>query len=260
MTNRFEGKATVVTGSSSGIGQATAIRMASEGAAVTVVADKNVDGGNATVRAITDAGGRAVFVQADVSQADGCQRIVSETMDAFGRVDILVNNAGCTRGRLLLEMDEEFWDLVLDTNLKSCYMLSRLVVPDMLKRGWGRIINISSVHARTAAPGRSAYAASKAGICGLTRALAVEFGAQGILVNAVLPGTIDIRASHPERAARYRPYYEESVNAQVVGRLGTPDEVAAAICFLASDDASFVNGESFTVDGGLLSILRDRLP
>jgi NAD(P)-dependent dehydrogenase (short-subunit alcohol dehydrogenase family) len=257
--NRFEGKMAIVTGSSSGIGQATALRMAAEGAAVTVVADRNVDGGNATVARITAAGGRAVFVQADVSQAADCDRIVSETMAAFGRVDILVNNAGITRGRPLDEMDEEFWDFVLDTNLKSCFMLSRRVVGDMRARGWGRIINVSSVHARATSPARSAYAASKAGICGLTRGLAVELGADGILVNAVLPGTIDVSASHPERAERYRRHREASAKAQVVGRLGTPDEVAAAICFLASEESSFVNGESFTVDGGLLSILRDRL-
>jgi 3-oxoacyl-[acyl-carrier protein] reductase len=260
MADRFESKTAIVTGSSSGIGQATAVRMAAEGAAVTVVANRNVDGGNATVQTITDAGGRAVFIQADVSQSADCDRIVSATMDAFGRVDILVNNAGITTGKALLEMNEEFWDRMLDTNLKSCYMLSRLIVPGMLERGWGRIINTSSVHARVAAPARSAYAASKAGICGLTRALAVEFGAQGILVNAVLPGTIDISASHPDKADRYRRHHEAYRNAQVVGRVGTPEEVAAAICFLASDEASFVNGESLTVDGGLLSILRDRLP
>ena len=259
MTKRFEGKVAIVTGSSSGIGKATALRLASEGAAVCVVANRNVEGGQATAREIAEGDSASLFVQADVSLATDCERVVAETLAALGRVDVLVNNAGITRGAPLDRLDEALWDTVLDTNLKSAYLMSRAAVPDMLGRGWGAIVNVSSVHAQATAPGYAVYAASKAGMTGLTRGLALELGPRGIRVNCILPGTIDTslysRSNREVDRAAWKPRESER---QGLGRLGSPDEIAAAIAFLASDDASFVNGATLSVDGGLLGILRDR--
>jgi len=256
--DRLKDRIAIVTGSSSGIGKATALRMADEGAAVCVVANRNTEGGEATAEELHELGHRSLFVQADVSVASDCERILEATLGAFGRVDVLVNNAGITRTRPLSELDEELWDRTIDTNLKSAYLMSRLVIPDMLQRGQGSVVNISSVHAVSTVPGGSAYAASKAGLCGLTRGLAVEFGTRGIRFNCVLPGTIDISLHNRRNVAVDRTTWAPRRNdAQVMGRTGSPDEVAAAICFLASDDASFINGESLTVDGGLLTLLRD---
>lgn len=258
MDVRFDEQVAIVTGSSSGIGKSTALRMAGSGAAVCVVADRNVEGGQATAEEIAAAGGKSTFVQADLSQAAGCDEVIEQTLSAFGRVDVLVNNAGVTRRRPLEEMDEDFWDAVLNINLKSAYMMSRRVVGDMLARGRGSVVNVSSVHGAASRPHYAAYAASKAGMCGMTRALACAFGPRGVRFNCILPGTIDL-SLHPrsnaevDRAA-WRPRASE---AQVMKRLGSPEEIAAVICFLASDQASFVNGAALVADGGLLSFLKD---
>jgi 3-oxoacyl-[acyl-carrier protein] reductase len=253
-------KAAIVTGSSSGIGKSIALRLAREGAAVCVVANRNVEGGEATASEVRGAGGQAIFVHADVSVEADCKRIAAEALDAFGRIDVLVNNAGITRSRPLEEMDAAFWHHVLDTNLTSAFVLSREVIGDMLSRGCGSVINISSVHAVATHAGHAAYAASKAGMCGLTRALACELGSRGVRFNCILPGTIDI-SLHPRPgrpAADPEAWQPRERDIQVMKRLGSPDEVAAAVCFLASDEASFVNGATWAVDGGLLGILRDR--
>lgn len=258
--SRFEGHVAIVTGASSGIGKATALRLAREGASVCIVANRNIVGGEATCREIGDQGGRAIFVQADVRFPMDCDRVVEQTFGTFGRIDVLVNNAGITRFRRLEGVDESLWDEVMDTNLKGPYLMAQRAMPLMLDSGQGAIVNVSSVHAEETYSGGSVYAASKAGLCGLTRGLALELGPLGIRVNCVLPGTIDTslyhRSNHPvidrERwAPRTNP-------AQVLQREGSPDEVAAAICFLASGEASFINGASLAVDGGLLVVLRDR--
>jgi len=259
MDARLAGRAAIVTGSSSGIGKATALRLSADGAAVCVVANRNVEGGEATVREINGSGGNSVFVHADVSSASDCKRVVESTLSAFGRADILVNNAGITRTSALASMDEDFWDLVIDTNLKSAYLMSREVIGDMLQRGSGSVTNVSSVHAVATHAGHAAYAASKAGLCGMTRALACEFGARGVRFNCILPGTIDISLHSRRNTEVDRGTWKpRSSDIQVMKRLGSPDEIAAAISFLASDDASFVNGATLAVDGGLLGILRDR--
>lgn len=248
-----------MTGSSSGIGKSTALRLAREGAAVVVVANHNAEGGEATAEEIRASGGRAMFVQADVASSEDCARLAERARTEFGPVTILVNNAGITRTAPLEAMDEAFWDWIMDTNLKSAYLMSRAVVGGMLSEGWGRIVNVSSVHAVATHAQHAAYAASKAGMCGMTRALACELGSRGIRVNVILPGTIDIGLHSPRNTPVDRETWAPRESGiQVLGRLGSPDEVAAAISFLASDDASLVNGASLAVDGGLLSILRDR--
>ncbi|MFO7956065.1 MAG: SDR family NAD(P)-dependent oxidoreductase [Candidatus Brocadiia bacterium] len=256
--NRFENKVAVVTGSSSGIGKGVALRLAREGADICVVANRNVDGGKATRDEVGALGRRAVFVRADVSDAEDCRRIVETARADLGPVDLLVNNAGITRGRPLEELDEQLWDTVLDTNLKSAYMLSRLAAPDMLDRGRGAVVNVSSVHAEQTHGPYAAYAASKAGLCGMSRAMALELGPRGVRVNCILPGTIDTslygRKNPPADRAAWRP---RSSDAQVFGRMGSPDEIAAAVAFLLSEDASFINGAALVADGGLLCKLGD---
>ena len=258
MDVRLDGKAAIVTGSSSGIGKSIALCLAQAGAAVCVVADKNVAGGTQTVEQIVSAGGRAVFVQADVSVADDCARIVAETVSAFGGVDILVNNAGFTSYSPLEEMDEQFWDRTLNTNLKSVYLMSRQAVGWMLKRRSGSVVSTGSVHATITDPGMSAYATSKAGMQGLTRALGREFGGRGIRFNCVEPGTIDgsIHA-HPEGTEAHDAWRPHRSEAQVMKCHGGPDEVANVVCFLASEQASYVNGVTLLVDGGLTTRLGD---
>lgn len=258
MEATFEGRSAIVTGTSSGIGKAVALRLARQGAAVCGAADRNVKGGQATAREIADAGGRSIFVQADVSREADCRRLVDEAVAALGGVDVLVNNAGVFRTAPLEEMAEQFWDAVLAINLKSAYMLSRLVVGPMIARGGGGVVNISSIHALSTQGGCAAYAASKAGMCGLTRALACEFGPRGVRFNCILPGTIDLSIyPHGDGPADRQAWRPRANDMQVLKRQGTPEEVAAAVCFVASDAAAFVNGASLVVDGGLVNLLRD---
>ena len=257
MDVRLDDKVAIVTGSSSGIGKSIALRLAEAGAAVCVVADRNVDGGKDTVARIAGTGGQALFVQADVSVADDCARIVSETVAAFGGVDVLVNNAGITRRVPLEEMDEQLWDRVLDTNLKSVYMLSRQAVAWMLEAGSGSVINIGSVHGSATHGGFGAYAASKAGMCGLTRALACEFGGRRIRFNCIQPGTIDVSRHSPDSQAALDDWQPAASRRQVTKRLGDPDEIANVVCFLASEQATYVSGATLAVDGALLSVLAD---
>ena len=259
MAARLSEKVAVVTGSSSGIGKAVALRLAREGAAVCGAADRNVRGGEATAEEIRQAGGRSLFVRADVRLEEECRRVVEAALETFGRIDVLVNNAGITRLSPLEEMDEAFWDMIMDTNLKSAYLMSRAAAPDMLSRGRGSVINVSSVHAVATQPHYAAYAASKAGMCGLTRALACEYGPRGVRFNCVLPGPIDIslypRSDGAVDRATWAPRQSE---VQVMKRFGSPDEVANVVCFLASEESSFVNGAALAVDGGMLSLLGDR--
>ncbi|MBM4037521.1 MAG: 3-oxoacyl-ACP reductase FabG [Planctomycetes bacterium] len=259
MSARFGGKVAIVTGSSSGIGKATALRLAREGAAVCGAANRNAEGGQATAREIAEAGGRAIFVQADVALAADCERVVAETLRAFGRVDVLVNNAGITKGAPLEKADEALFDQVLATNLRSAFLMSRAAVPHMLSRGAGSVVNVASVHSVATYTPYAVYSASKAGLCGLTRGLAVEFASRGIRFNAVLPGNTDTslhpRSNQAVDRAAWRP---RPLDGLPIKRAGTPDEIAAAIAFLASDEASYITGAALLVDGGMLSILRDR--
>ncbi len=244
---RFEGRSAIVTGGAQGIGRAIAGRLAREGAAV-VIADVKADLGGQAVADIEAAGGRALFVTSNVTDAEQVAALAQTTLDHFGRIDILVNNAGTTRDGLFMMMPEADWDLVMNVNLKSAYLVTRAVVRSMMKQRYGRIVNISSVAGLCGNAGQANYAASKAGLVGFTKALAKELGPRGITVNAVAPGfvrtelTRDLPESLIAKATELTP----------LGRLGTVDDIAAVVAFLASDDASFVTGQALRVDGGMI--------
>jgi len=244
---QLQGKIAVVTGSASGIGRAIARRFAAEGAKVVVVTDRRVALGEETVELIQAAGGTASFVQADVAISQDVERIVKHAVATYGRLDILVNNAAWARLASPLDMTEEVWDRTIDVCLKAVFLGARAAAPEMIKAGGGCIINISSVNAIGASPGACAYNAAKGGVDQLTRSLAIELGKYKIRVNAILPGHI---ATHPE-------WYEDPLDlwgfteACPIGRVGTPEDIAGAAVYLASDDASFTTGALLLVDGGM---------
>lgn len=244
---RFNGRVALVTGGAQGIGRAISGRLAHDGAAV-VISDIQDDKGQAAAEAIRESGGQATFVRADVSEADQVEAMVARTMEAHGRLDVVVNNVGLTRDGLLMKMREEDWDLVLTVNLKSVYLVSRAAVRVMMRQRSGRIVNISSVAGLAGNAGQANYAASKAGIVGFTKSLAKEAGPRGITVNAVAPGYIptDLTRDLPEALV------QAAVNQTPLGRLGTVDDVAAAVAFFASDDAAFITGQVLRVDGGMI--------
>jgi 3-oxoacyl-[acyl-carrier protein] reductase len=244
----LEGKIAVVTGASRGIGAAIAIDLAAHGATVIVNHRDSSAGADEVVRSITDAGGRAATIQADVSLLADAQRLVKETVDRFARLDILVNNAGTTRDMLLLMMSEDDWDVVLRTNLKSAYNCSKAALRPMFKQRYGRIINITSVSGLAGQAGQSNYSASKAGLVGFTKSLAKEVGPRNVTVNAVAPGFVP--------TALTSVLTDEQKNAAIavtpLGRFAKPEEIAYAVTFLASDRAAFITGQVLSVDGGLV--------
>ena len=241
----LSGRAAIVTGASRGIGRAIALRLASAGALV--VAGARADHAEPVAREIEAAGGTALAVALDVTEPASITGLAQAALDRFGRIDVLVNNAGIVRDQLLLRMKAEEWDAVLATNLTAAFACCRAVLRPMLKRRAGRIVNVGSVVARTGNPGQANYAASKAGLEGFTRSLALEVASRGITANVVAPGMIatDMTAALDERA-------RQALAARIpAGRLGTADEAAAAVCFLASDEASYITGQVLGVNGGM---------
>jgi 3-oxoacyl-[acyl-carrier protein] reductase len=243
MTIDLTGKVALVTGGSRGIGFAISERLCVAGAHVAVLNQS---------RALEAAAelcgeGHAIGVRADVSSPDEVEQALAQVEEQLGPVDILVNNAGITRDGLLVRMSEADWDTVMDTNLKGAFLMTRLVSRGMIKRRWGRIINITSVVGISGNRGQANYAASKAGMIGFTRAVAKELASRNVLVNAVAPGFIetDLTKNLAE------PARTELTERIALGRLGTTDDVAGAVLFLASDLADYITGQVLVVDGGL---------
>lgn len=244
----LSGRVAIVTGGSRGIGRATAERLAASGATVVVNYRGNAAAAEATVAAITAAGGKAMAVQGDVSQPADVEHLVKTTLEQFGRIDILVNNAGITRDNLLLRMKESDFDEVIATNLRGVFLCTRAVLRPMTKQRFGRIINITSVIGLIGNAGQANYAAAKAGIIGFTKSTAREMASRGITVNAIAPGFIET-----EMTETLNEETRKAILATIpLGRFGQPAEVAGLICFLASDAGSYISGQTLTIDGGMV--------
>ena len=240
----LSGRVAFVTGASRGIGRAIAVRLAAAGASV--VACARGDHAQAVVDEIIAAGGVAQLQSLDVTEPDSVKNAVRQALDRFERIDIAVNNAGIVRDQLMLRMKPADWDVVLATNLTAAFTCTQAVLRPMLKQRRGRVINISSVVGESGNPGQTNYAASKAGLIGFTKSLAQEVGSRGITVNVVSPGLIET-----DMTAGLDEAVRETFAAQIpLGRFGTPDDVAAAVCFLASDEASYITGQVLSVNGG----------
>jgi len=243
----LKGKVALVTGAGTGIGKGISLALASYGAKVAVNYFSSAEGAQDTKARIEESGGEAMVIQADISNRQQVMAMVEKVVAYFGRIDILVNNAGVPRAALILRMSEDDWDLVLDTNLKGVYRCCKAVLRPMLKARAGCIINVSSIVAIIGNVGQANYAAAKAGIVGLTKSLAKEVASRNIRVNAVAPGYIETDMTRALPALQR----EELQKSIPMGRTGRPEEVAAAIAFLASDDAAYITGQTLIVDGGL---------
>ncbi len=241
-------KTALVTGASRGIGRATALELAKAGAKVAVNFAGNRAAAEEVVSLIEAAGGQAMLVQADVGNAVDVETMLKAVVERFGKIDILVNNAGITRDNLIMRMKEEDWDAVIHTNLKGIFNCTKAVSKLMMKQRYGRIINMASVVGVMGNAGQANYAAAKAGVIGFTKSMAKELASRNITVNAVAPGYIstDMTAALPEQA-------KAELQAQIpLQRLGTPEDVAAAVLFLVSPGADYITGQTLHVDGGMV--------
>ena len=244
----LDGKSALVTGGSRGIGRAIAIKLAAEGAAVAINYAGNAKAAEEVKSIIEAAGGKAMIVQADVSNGESVDAMIKEVVDTFGGIDILVNNAGITRDGLLMRMKEEDWDAVINTNLKGVFYCTKAVSKLMMKKRAGRIVNMASVVGLTGNAGQANYSAAKAGVIGFSKTMAKELASRGITVNMVAPGYIDTDMTSvlPENVR------EAMIAGIPLGRVGTPEDVANAVLFLVSDNASYVPGQVINVDGGMV--------
>jgi 3-oxoacyl-[acyl-carrier protein] reductase len=247
MVTALTERVAVVTGASRGIGRGIALELARRGAAVVVNYQSSASAAEEVVSAIAAQGGRAMAFQADVSQEDGANALIKAAVDAYGKIDILINNAGTTRDNVIMMMSVNDFDTVISTNLRSAWLCSKAAVRAMMRRRYGRIVNISSISGIMGNGGQTNYSASKAGMIGLTKALAREVAARNITVNAVAPGFVatDLTAGLPEDILK-------KINDNIpLGRWATVEDVAYATAFLVSDEAAYITGHVLTVDGGL---------
>jgi 3-oxoacyl-[acyl-carrier protein] reductase len=244
---KLEGRVALVTGASQGIGHACALALARHGASVAVAA-RNQQKLDELVKEIETAGGKAAAFGIDVAEEEQVKTGVKSVISHFSKIDILINNAGITRDQLVMRMKRNDWDSVLNTNLTSAYLCIQQVIPSMLKQRWGRIINISSVFGQMGQAGQANYAASKAGLIGLTMAMAREVASRNITCNAVAPGFIETSMT----AALSEEFRQTAVKSIPLGRVGSVDDVASAVNFLASEEASYITGHVLNVNGGLL--------
>ncbi len=242
------GKVAIVTGASSGIGEAAALLMAQLGAKVVVAARRQAEG-DAAVQKIKEGGGEAIFVKTDVAKLADHERLVAATLAAYGRLDIAFNNAGVSGGGPLPEQTEEAWDHLMDINLKGAFFGLKTQVPALLKSGGGSVVLTASMSGEVGSPSLSIYSASKGGVIALARAAAIEYAAQNIRINVISPGVIWTPFTEGVFGS-LEATSEFSKSSIPMGRLGQPEEIARAVVFLASDDASYMTGQSLTVDGG----------
>ncbi len=242
------GKVAIVTGASRGIGRAIALKFAQSGAKVVINYAGNRQAAEEVLDSITRLNGEALIVQGDVAKSADVEQLVKQTVEHFGRIDILVNNAGITRDNLLMRMKEEDWDAVLNTNLKGIYYCTKAVTKVMMKQRYGKIINMSSVVGVTGNAGQSNYAAAKAGVIGFTKSMAKELASRNINVNAVAPGFIATDMTQ-DLSDQVKAAMEEKIP---LARLGQPDDIGAAVLFLASDFSSYITGQTLHVDGGMV--------
>lgn len=248
---RLANKVALITGGTSGIGEAVAYLFAREGAKIAITG-RNESRGHAVTARILESGGKAIFIRTDVRHAAECKRSVDATLDSFGRLDILFNNAGVFFPQTALDCSEEEWDLQIDINLKGTFLMSKYALAPMIAQGGGVIINNSSGWGLVGGDRAVAYCASKGGVVLLTKAMAIDHGRQGVRVNCICPGDVDtpmLLEDARRRGLDWKTYLAGCEN-RPMGRIGTPDEIAKAVLFLASDDSSFMTGSALVVDGG----------